>query len=128
MAYILLIDDDALYRTNLRGVLEGAGHEVEVAGNGLQGLDRYHLRRPDLIVTEIIMPEMDGLETIIELRRLDPGVKIIAISANTGALPGYLGPAKLLGAAQAFEKPVDIPVLLAAVTELTSGITAPAAP
>ena len=128
MGFILVIDDDALFRSVLRDALKGAGHEVAVAGDGKQGLKLYIERPPALIITGIIMPEMDGIETINELRRLDPTAKIIAVSAGSPQLPSFLGAAKLLGAARTFAKPVNIPALLVAVDELIAGGAPPAKP
>jgi CheY-like chemotaxis protein len=128
MAYILVIDDDALFRSVLRDTLIAAGHEVAVACDGKKGLKLYIQRPPALIITDIIMPEMDGIETIIELRRMDPLAKIIAVSAGSKRMPSFLGPAKLLGAARTFSKPVDLPELLAAVAELIADDAPPVAP
>lgn len=125
MAYILVIDDDALIRSILRDALEHAGHEVALAQDGLQGLKSFMQRKPELIITDIIMPEMDGIETILELRRLEPAVKIIAISAGSKRMASFLGPAKMLGAARTFAKPVEIPALLAAVSELLAEAGSP---
>jgi two-component system response regulator (stage 0 sporulation protein F) len=114
MATILVIDDQEPIRALLRAALEEDSHEVLEASNGLLGLERYRERAADLIITDIVMPEMDGLELMLELRRSFPHVKVIAMS---GGLEGYegLNVATLMGARQTFHKPFDIRALLDAV-------------
>ncbi|MCH8809524.1 MAG: response regulator, partial [Proteobacteria bacterium] len=82
MARILIIDDEDELRSMLRQMLEQAGHEVTEAVNGAEGIRLYEQDRPDLIITDIIMPEKEGVETIIALRRADPDLPIIAISGG----------------------------------------------
>jgi CheY-like chemotaxis protein len=119
MAQILIIDDDKLFGTMLCDQLAAAGYQVVVAFNGVQGLKLYQQRQPDLVITDIIMPEMDGIETIMELRRHNPHLKIIAVSGGVRDGAGsYLRPAALLGAQRTFTKPVDIRELLEAVSDL----------
>ena len=96
MATILVIDDQAPVRTLLRTVLEQAGHEVTEAPNGRLGLAAYRASPADLVITDILMPEMNGLDLILELTRAFLNVKVIAISGapdNQNALDA----AKLLG-------------------------------
>lgn len=114
MATILVIDDQESIRALLRVALEGAGHEVLEASNGRLGLEVYRERSADLIITDIAMPEMDGLEMMLELTRGFLNVKVIAMS---GALEsaGPLNVATLLGARQTFQKPLDMNQLLSAV-------------
>jgi DNA-binding response OmpR family regulator len=119
MARILIIEDDDLLRHMLRQGLEEAGYEVVEARNGEEGLQRYHAAPADLIITDILMPEKEGLETIIELRREVPGVKIIAISGGgqIGNLT-FLEVARHLGAQRVLQKPFKLPEMLAAVREV----------
>jgi len=114
MATILVIDDQKPILTLLRDALERDGHEVLEAVNGRLGLALYRERSADVIITDILMPEMNGLELILELTRSFPNVKVIAMS---GGLESEGGPnaAKLLGARQTFQKPFDIRALLDAV-------------
>lgn len=114
MTRILVIDDQESMRTLLRRVLEGAGHEVLEAANGQLGLAVYREKSADLIITDILMPEMNGLELMLELTRSFLNVKVIAM---TGDLAGTekLDKAKLLGACQTFQKPFDTKELLRAV-------------
>ena len=114
MATILVIDDQKPIRALLRAALEGDGHEVLEASNGRLGLARYREQSADLIITDMLMPEMNGFELMVELTRSFPDVKVIAIS---GGLESNGGPnvAKLLGARQTFQKPFDIRAVLDAV-------------
>ena len=113
MATILVIDDQEPVRSLLRLVLEGAGHDVLEASNGRLGIELYQKRSADLIITDIFMPEMDGLELMLELARSFLNVKVIAMS---GAVEeSGLTAAKLLGARQTFQKPFDVKELLSAV-------------
>jgi CheY-like chemotaxis protein len=119
MCSILLIEDDADVRSSLRGILEGAGHEVTDAVNGLEGFRRYRVRPSDVIITDMYMPEQGGLETIISIRREFPDVKIIAISGDIEqAGHSELRMARVMGAQVALEKPVQGKELLEAVHKL----------
>ena len=82
MATILVIDDQKPIRALLRLVLEGAGHDVLEASNGRLGLELYQKRSVDLIITDIVMPEMNGLELMLELTRNFLNVKVIAMSGG----------------------------------------------
>jgi two-component system response regulator (stage 0 sporulation protein F) len=114
MATILIIDDDDLIRVLLRSALEETGYEVAEAANGLQGLELYRQRPTDLVITDIIMPEMNGLDLLLALTREFLNAKVIAIS-GAGGEKNVLDVAKLLGARQIFQKPVSLPHLLSAV-------------
>jgi two-component system, response regulator, stage 0 sporulation protein F len=114
MATILVIDDQKPIRALLRAALEGDGHEVLEASNGLLGLERYRERAADLIITDLHMPEMNGLELMLELTRSVPNIKVIVMSGRLERT-GELNAAKLLGARQTFQKPFDIRALLDAV-------------
>ena len=104
MATILVIDDEEIVRATLRLALESVGHQVLEAGNGDDGLRLLDANRIDLTITDIIMPDKEGIETIIEIRRRFPRVKVIALSGVFGGL--YLEMARQLGAAAALAKPV----------------------
>jgi CheY-like chemotaxis protein len=120
VAQILIIDDESDIRGLYRRILEQAGHQVEEAPNGNEGLRLCRQLKPDLIVTDIIMPEKEGLETIMELRRDFPLVKVIAISGGGQTMAGStcLHLAKRLGAAKTLAKPFSKQELLAAVREV----------
>ena len=114
VATILIIDDDDLIRVLLRSALEEAGYEVTEAANGRQGLELYRYRPTDLVITDIVMPEMNGLDMLLELTREFLHAKVIAIS-GAGGERNVLDVAKLLGARQTFQKPFSLPHLLGAV-------------
>ena len=119
MARILIIEDNEQIRTMLSMMLEKAGYEVDQAPEGLTGVERFRLHKPDLVITDIVMPEKEGLETIMELRQIDPDTRIIAISGSgAGGAQTYLDSALALGAAKAFHKPVERTELLNAVEAL----------
>ncbi|MGI6657454.1 MAG: response regulator [Desulfobulbus sp.] len=116
---VLVIDDDEQMRVLLRQVMEWAGYEVMEAGNGRDGLQLQYHRPADLIITDLIMPEQEGLETITRLRKDYPTLKIIAISGGGRIGPdAYLPAARELGADRVFSKPFDIRELTDAVREL----------
>jgi DNA-binding response OmpR family regulator len=119
VARILIIDDEDQPRRMLQQVLIRAGYEVVEARDGNQGLQLFRVSQTDLIITDILMPEKEGLETIIDLRREFPAVKIIAISGGgrTGHL-NFLEVAKRLGAQRTLQKPFELQEMLAAVREL----------
>jgi len=107
MAKILVLDDEPSILLMIKKMLEKAGHEVDLALNGREGMELFEKNKPDLLITDIIMPEKEGLETILELRKKYPGLKIIAISGGGRIGPeGYLPGAKLLGADMVFQKPL----------------------
>jgi len=114
MATILIIDDEEIIRVLLRSTLEEAGYEVTEAANGLQGLELYRQRPTDLVITDIVMPEMNGLDMLLALTREFLDAKVIAIT-GAGEEKNVLDVAKLLGARQTFQKPFSLPHLLGAV-------------
>lgn len=120
MAHILVIDDDASVRGIIRRTMEGEGHAVTEAANGADGLRRFAESPADLVVTDILMPEGEGIETIIALRRGHPGLPILAISGGsaTAERDGLLVSADLLGASQVLPKPFELARLRATVSAL----------
>lgn len=119
MAKILVFDDEPSILLMIKKLLEKGGHEVEIALNGKEGMTLFEKNKPDLLITDIIMPEKEGLETIFELRRQYPELKIIAISGGGRIGPdGYLPGAKLLGANAVFAKPLVPKEFLQAVSDL----------
>jgi len=116
---ILLIDDESEIRKLFIKKLAGRGYEIIEACDGKEGIKLYHEARPDLVITDLVMPEKEGIETITELKREFPNVKIIAISGGGRNVPdGYLQVAKSLGAERTFFKPIDWPELINTVREL----------
>jgi CheY-like chemotaxis protein len=122
MASVLIIDDDAGIRRVLRSALERSGHSVDEAGDGAEGVQHYRAAPADLVITDLFMPDQDGIETIQQLRDEFPACRILAISggAVTGA-SAVLTDAKMLGANATLAKPFSIEELTRAVTGLLGG-------
>lgn len=119
MAHILVVDDEAQIRAMLKQTLEKEGHEVFTAANGVEALKLTQENTIDLVITDIIMPEKEGIETILELKRTFPTIQIIAISGGGRIDPmTHLKMAKNLGARYVFKKPVKRDELLSAVRDL----------
>ena len=129
MGSILIIDDEEDIRDALQMVLESAGYDVKVASNGNDAVELQRNTPADLIITDIIMPEKDGVTTIKEIRGEFPGVRVIAISGGGGVqsaeyvpeaitTTAYLAAAKEAGADRVFTKPFERDDLIQAVDEL----------
>jgi DNA-binding response OmpR family regulator len=119
MRNILIIDDDEQMRNLLCRAMEYAGFEVAAAADGRKGLRLFEESFYDLVITDLIMPEQEGMETITFLRINHPEVKIIAISGGGRIGPETYLPAALeLGADRAFAKPFPIDKLISTVKEL----------
>ena len=119
MAHILIIDDDPQILDMLGQTLKREGHEVVDALDGKEGLKLYRENPADLVITDIVMPVKEGIETIMELQRDFPDVKIIAISGGGHNYPEeYLYIARMLGVHKTFAKPIERDELLKAVSEL----------
>jgi DNA-binding response OmpR family regulator len=119
MARILIIDDDAEFLKMFRQMLERAGHDVIDAPNGEAGLKLFRQDRTQLVITDIFMPEKEGIETILELKREFPTVKIIAISGGGRKEEySYLDSVKDLGADRSFTKPFERQEMLETIEEL----------
>ena len=119
MARILIVDDDQQIRTAFRMILERAGYEVVEAKDGNAALKRFAECPADVVITDIVMPDKDGLEVIMELRRMIPHVKILAISGGGRLNPcSYLEMAQNLGADVVLVKPIDTATLLKTVADI----------
>jgi len=119
MGEILVVDDDQTIRDVFKRALENSGYEVIVAINGMECQEMYLKHNPDIIILDIIMPEQEGIETILRLKATDKNVKIIAVSGGgMGSAFGYLDNALKLGAKAAFEKPVNLKELIKKVNSL----------
>jgi CheY-like chemotaxis protein len=119
MAHILVIDDEPAMREAIQKMLVRAGHQVTLASNGKEGLAFAAASPPDLVVTDVFMPEKDGIETTIALRKGFPNVKIIAVSGGGRTSNfDFLEIAKSLGAHAVLQKPVRMADLLGHVTAL----------
>ncbi len=120
MARILVIDDDAAVRFALCRLLEQQGYEVVTAGDGQEGLQCVTARCPDLLLVDIFLPEMDGIETIRWVRRRFPPLPIIAMSGGSRVYGAgeVLAVARDFGAQYTFRKPIAPDALLVAVRAL----------
>lgn len=120
MAKILIVDDEESVLMLLSEILEQEHHDITVASTGQEGINKYQADAFDLVVTDLVMPEKSGLDLIMELRKLDPGVKVIAISGG-GGIHGrfdYLPIAKLIGALRIVKKPFQVDEVKEAVASL----------
>ena len=124
MARVLVVDDESQMRELLCQALEGRGHTVDQAADGREALRRFAQQQPDLVITDLVMPEMEGIETIQALRRKCPAIPIIAISGGGRVEPeNYLAIAGQIGADRTFAKPFRLEEILTAVQELTTKAT-----
>jgi CheY-like chemotaxis protein len=107
MARILVIEDDLAFRGPLVKLLTTDGHQVEVAGDGIAALELLKTLRPELIITDVLMPKMDGIETIMELSRSGNAVPIIAMSGGRRSVTREfnLTSAQLVGVKATLAKP-----------------------
>lgn len=117
MPRLILVEDDPQVRGMLSETLREEGYDVVEASNGKEAVTLFRESPAELVITDIIMPEQDGVETIHALRREFPDVKIIAISGGSANIRGdyLLGTANALGAIKTFNKPVDMNELLETV-------------
>jgi len=124
MGHILVIDDDNQIRALLRTILEKEGYEVVEARDGREGLEQCRQGPVDLVITDMFMPDMDGGDTILQLREEFQELRIIAISGGAAGREAMLGlnVANLLGARYTFAKPFDTAKLLDAVRELVDEV------
>ncbi len=129
MGSILIIDDEEDIRDALQMILESVGHDVKVASNGNEAVELQRGEPADLIISDIIMPGKDGVNTIKEIRQEFPGIRIIAISGGGSVQPNeyvpeaitttaYLAAAKEAGADMVFTKPFERNDLIQAVNDL----------
>lgn len=118
-ARILLVDDDLLVSETLSAILRRAGYVITTAVNGNAGLKELQSQEFDLVITDIMMPRMDGIETILAIRRHNPSQKIIAISGGSLEVDlDYLKYAEKLGADGILYKPINTEQLLTMVGPL----------
>jgi CheY-like chemotaxis protein len=120
VANILIVDDDPAVQMTIRLLLERAGHQITVAGDGRKGLALFEAGQFDLLFLDIFMPGMDGLETMRHIRALQPAIPIVVISGRSftpdaHAEPDFLKMATKLGAVASLQKPFRPDALLAAV-------------
>jgi len=121
MSAILVVDDDKSLRDLLSRVLQEQGHDVATAGEGNEALDLMAHTRFEMVISDIIMPGKEGIETIREIREVYPDVQIIAMS--TGGSMGnvqVLEYARMIGAHESIRKPVELPALISTVERMLS--------
>lgn len=114
---ILLIEDIRVERKTLKRWLEKFGYEVIEASNGIEGIKCYNDHAPDLVISDIVMPDSEGIQLIIDLKKADPHATIFAMSGAGRERGEYLSLAEGIGAARSFVKPIDKNELLKAIKE-----------
>lgn len=102
---LLLVDDSGLARRSMRAILEPAGFHIVEAEDGMTALERYYLEKPDLVILDLVMKGMYGLDVLRKLRELDPSVRVIVVSADVQQSSQDL--VEAAGAAGFLTKPVD---------------------
>lgn len=117
MKKILVIDDNAVVRNTITRILQTAGYEVVIANDGLRGVEAFRKEQPDLVISDVIMPEQEGIATIRQILGEKPGTKIIAISGG-GRIGNtdFLQIARKMGAVDTIPKPFDPEELLTRIT------------
>jgi len=122
MTKILIIEDDAEVRALLQRLLERAGYDVTVAEDGAEGFETFAAASPDVVITDLYMPRMMGVEVIKRMRDINADVKILAISGGgkSRSPVGQLSRAKKVGATETLAKPFDPSDLLSAVDRLSA--------
>jgi DNA-binding response OmpR family regulator len=119
MASVLLVDDTPQLRTTIERLLKHAGHAVTTAANGAEALRELERGTFDVIVTDIVMPDMEGLELIRRVRKAQASLPIIAMSGGgRGSVDDYLALASTFGAAKTLQKPFPIETLTKAIDEV----------
>jgi two-component system, chemotaxis family, chemotaxis protein CheY len=119
MAKILVIDDSALSRRISRGILQGAGHAVLEAEDGISGIESYFLEKPELVLLDITMKGMNGIEVLEKLRQLDPNAKVVIATADIQSSTRTL--THTAGACGFVVKPLGADQVLAAVNAALQG-------
>ena len=114
---ILVIDDEKEMRTFLRDTLEQEGYEIIEAEDGFDGMEKFSANHVDLVITDLIMPRMEGVETITSLAAKHPSVKVIAISGAPYS-DTYLKMVKKLGVCAGLEKPFSRREIVSTVTDV----------
>ena len=110
---VLVVDDSGLARRRVRGILEGAGYEVLEAEDGMSALERYFVAKPDLVLLDLVMKGMYGLDVLMKLREMDPEARVIVVSADVQTSSHEM--VEQAGAAGFLMKPIDTDQVLALV-------------
>ena len=118
---ILVVDDNADLRTTIQALLQADGFDVAVAADGHAALALHQSRPADVVITDLFMPDKDGIETIVELKKLSPKLKIVAMSGWTSTQGSdYLRVAREIGATVTLQKPFDPQELSRVVRQLAA--------
>ena len=110
---VLIVDDSGLARRRVRGILESAGYDVIEAEDGLSALERYFVSKPDLVVLDLVMKGMYGLEVLTKLKEMDPSARVIVVSADVQTSSQEM--VEQAGAAGFLTKPIDTEQVLTMV-------------
>lgn len=121
MATIMVVDDSGFARRVHRKILESAGHEVLEASSGMSALESFFLHHPQLVLLDLSMEDMGGLEVLARMRELDPAARVIVVSADVQRVTGEL--ARSAGAARVLAKPAQAEQLLQAIDAVLSEVT-----
>ena len=113
---VLLVDDSALARRTVRQILEPAGYEIVDTDDGMAALEQYFLEKPSIVLLDLVMRGMNGLDVLAKLREMDPSARVIVVSADIQQSSREL--AEQAGASGFLTKPVDRATLLSAVDDL----------
>ena len=116
---ILIVDDSGFARRTLRQMLESAGHTIEEAANGNDALERYYLKRPDLVLLDIVMEGMSGLEVLPRIKEMDPEARVIVASADVQT--STRAEAQAAGAIGFINKPFVREQVLESISHVLSG-------
>ncbi len=120
MARIIVVDDSGYARRVHRRILENGGHDVLEAASGIAALEAFYLEKPDVILLDLSMEDMSGVEVLTQLRRLDPQVRVVVVSADvqrsTEAMVREAGALRFIG------KPAEPEVLLRAIDEILNEV------
>jgi two-component system chemotaxis response regulator CheY len=119
-AKVLLVDDSGLARRSTRRILEGAGYSVVEAEDGLSALERYSIEKPDVVLLDLVMKGMYGLEVLEKLRQLDPGARVIVVTADVQTSSRDL--VEAAGAAGFLCKPIEAAQILEMVERTAKGV------
>jgi two-component system chemotaxis response regulator CheY len=117
--HVLLVDDSGFARRSLRKILEGAGYSVEEAKDGMEALERYAVRKPDVVLLDMVMEGMQGMEVLAKLRELDASAKVVLATADIQASTQTEG--KEAGATGMIRKPFQAEQVLQAVEKASVG-------
>ena len=116
---ILVVDDSGLARRRVRSILEPAGYEVVEAEDGMSALERYFVAKPDLVLLDLVMKGMYGLDVLTKLREMDPSARVIVVSADVQTSSHEM--MEQAGAAGFLMKPIDSDEVLAIVQSTLGG-------